>query len=334
MLINIQILRGLAALWVFLHHSLPHFAYLKLSSPLFESIAGYGYMGVDVFFVISGLVIAKSIENTDFGYHQSRRFIIKRFSRIYLGFWPVFILTLALVYYFDATKVMSHELVKSFFLLGIIAEDLFIPPAWSLAFELYFYVLTGLMLLSGRFNHHLMFALLMILTVIKINWIEYGVNEALDLVFTPMLLEFLMGFYLWKYRHILIKPQWAVVFVGIMVFALWISVEYFLVATSFRPVSVGLFAFSLVALALIFESKLPGFLSAVLKPVGDSSYTLYLLHFLLLFLFHATGFRGWLLLNGYSLTGYLMLIISVVLISYVFYRLVEKPLYQVVSRRS
>ena len=95
---NIQALRGIAALLVLFHHSLPHFKAMNISNVVFESIAKFGFLGVDIFFVISGFVMAKTTIDKPQNLNASVQFILKRFLRIFLGFWPIMIL--ALIYYY------------------------------------------------------------------------------------------------------------------------------------------------------------------------------------------------------------------------------------------
>jgi len=60
MYFNVQILRALAAILVVLHHSLPHYLEMGGKSSLLGHIGQYGFVGVDIFFVISGFVIYKA----------------------------------------------------------------------------------------------------------------------------------------------------------------------------------------------------------------------------------------------------------------------------------
>lgn len=60
---SIQLLRGIAALYVFLFHT-EKWWHIDPAS-FFISLIHYGHTGVDLFFVISGFVISFSIENTE-----------------------------------------------------------------------------------------------------------------------------------------------------------------------------------------------------------------------------------------------------------------------------
>jgi len=71
---DIQVRRGLAVLAVILYHA--NSSYFK-----------FGYLGVDIFFVISGFVIvpalAKNLENSSRNDFKLREFYKRRFLRLY-----------------------------------------------------------------------------------------------------------------------------------------------------------------------------------------------------------------------------------------------------------
>ncbi|TDR16319.1 acyltransferase family protein [Marinicella litoralis] len=332
MINNIQILRGLAALWVFLHHSLGHFKAMGFSFLPFEWLASYGYIGVDVFFVISGLVMAKTTEKHDSGWHSGQLFLGKRFFRIYLGYWPVFILTYVVYWYFQDENLSKIDLIGSIFLLNANMFELLIGPAWSLPFELYFYLLIALLIFFSVKRPHVFFLIISALIVIKLNVMDFGVSALIDLVLSHMIFEFIMGYYLWHYRHYFLKVNFLIyLIVGAACFM--IGSYYDLVNTVWRPVTLGLFSWAVVALALIFEGKLKPIVVRMFKPIGDASYTLYLLHSVLLYSFYHTGVRTWFVDQQWPLAGFTALILIVVLLSYLFYLMVEKPLYHFAVNR-
>ena len=77
----IDILRIFAAFLVVFYHYLfrGHAADSMMSTNFpFGELLKYGYLGVDLFFIISGFVITKSIEN-----RSLKQFIIARFIRLY-----------------------------------------------------------------------------------------------------------------------------------------------------------------------------------------------------------------------------------------------------------
>ena len=113
MLYNIQALRGIAAMLVLMHHALPHFKAMNLSNSVIEFIGKFGYIGVDIFFVISGFVMAKTTVNKAKGFSLFKAFLSKRFLRIYLGFLPIFILALLYYYQFNPHFLEKKEIGRA-----------------------------------------------------------------------------------------------------------------------------------------------------------------------------------------------------------------------------
>ena len=121
-------LRGIAALWVLGYHTM--LALQRLGSPLAIPVGVFGragYLGVDVFFVLSGFVIA-------YNYGDGRKwtpttygsFLWKRLARIY----PVHLIGLALFGLFlwsipVGTKTVSHTLPE-------LIASLALVHAWSI----------------------------------------------------------------------------------------------------------------------------------------------------------------------------------------------------------
>ncbi len=124
MINNIQALRGIAALLVVFYHSVPHFTAMGLSNTIFESIGKFGYIGVDIFFVISGYVMAKTSSDVEVCPGNGRLFLGKRFARIYLGYWPIFAMTFLAYFFFRPEMLANKELLQSFFLINSNMFDL------------------------------------------------------------------------------------------------------------------------------------------------------------------------------------------------------------------
>ncbi|WP_157829130.1 acyltransferase family protein [Colwellia sp. 75C3] len=163
-----DIVRGLAALWVFFYHSKQIFAQ---SSPLLYELAKYGHLGVPMFFVISGYVIAYSAESSLSKNASPKDFLKKRFLRIYPTFWASIIVVILMPYAIEfiamfksgtyiqpislLSKMSSIEwlyfvsLTKVFFSNGSNVQEQFNAinsVYWSLAIEFQFYLLVYLAL--------------------------------------------------------------------------------------------------------------------------------------------------------------------------------------------
>lgn len=140
--------RGIAALCVVLMHAanlmdVPHFSgHVGLGG-----VFNFGYVGVDFFFVLSGFVITHA-HLRDIGRPERiPRYLWRRFSRIYPIFWISLALAVAVTaagrlamskpvgLEFGATDVFATLLLLP------IAEPKFIGVAWSLQYEVMFYLL-------------------------------------------------------------------------------------------------------------------------------------------------------------------------------------------------
>ncbi len=332
MINNIQILRGLAALWVVFHHSLGHFKAMDLTFAPFEWLAAYGFAGVDVFFVISGLVMAKTTEHLKPGRETAQIFLGKRFARIYLGYWPILLLTAVVVWSLHPEIFTDKNIIGSILLTSINMFELIIPQSWSLPFELYFYFLVALILWLQINNVNKFFLTLSIFIVIKLLLLDFGISYTIDLLFSHMIFEFMFGYYFWLFRDKLLKLT-GIFWLFLAVVTFGIGAYFELVGTVWRIATFGLFSLSIVAMAVKYESKLWQTVVNILKPIGDASYTLYLLHFVMFFIFYQTGLRDFLVEHDIASVGFVAYLLLIVMLSIVLYRLLEKPLYLSVSKK-
>lgn len=112
---NLQKLRGLAALFVLIFHFGPHLNAVPGLAWLYP-YTRYGFAGVDIFFVLSGIVIGNSSISAIQRGELPWKFIYRRFSRIYLGYWPALLLT-AIVGFLFSTRIfqiyLNHSAVSS-----------------------------------------------------------------------------------------------------------------------------------------------------------------------------------------------------------------------------
>jgi len=147
-------LRGFAVSLVFLVH------YITLVRPwlsgegllVFSSaIHTMGNTGVDLFFVLSGYLIYGSLVSRPQDFF---RFMSRRFVRIYPTFLAVFAIYLALSFVFPAENKIPSPiwqgliyLVANVFLLpGIFPIEPVITVAWSLSYEMFYYLAIPLLI--------------------------------------------------------------------------------------------------------------------------------------------------------------------------------------------
>lgn len=329
MLLNLQALRGIAALLVLMHHSLAHFRAMGLSNPVFEFVATHGNIGVDIFFVISGYVMARTTSNLEHGFKSSSYFLGKRFARIYLGYWPIFFLALV-VYYFHSPDYLTDKLVFLSSLLLIFGNysELVITPAWSLTYELYFYLVVGLVLSSNRLQPIPTFLVISFLIILKSVFTGLGDYLLLDFFFSPYVFEFVFGFLIFHYWKFLSAKQWVFVSLVLGTVALSFAVQLDASNGYLRFTAFGIFSVSLVWLMVLMEAHQLFIFRGLIKRIGDSSYTLYLSHTVLLGLFYSFGIRDYLVAKNLALTGFISCLLVIIFISWIFYIFVEAPLYQ------
>lgn len=138
---SIRLLRGLAALAVAVSH-LPAFV------PGLPAGLAAGKAGVDVFFVISGFVMAVSTAADPAGAASAGRFLWRRCARIVPLYWAVTLLLAALFASglgFGAERPLSADLLwRSLLFVPVHGAEGDIRPligvGWTLDYEMYFYL--------------------------------------------------------------------------------------------------------------------------------------------------------------------------------------------------
>ena len=144
-LINIQFLRFAAAMLVVIYHSSAHLKSTGVDQGWFFSMGeAVGFAGVDVFFVISGFIMAYTTLDKG-GRKNGAEFAKRRLARIYSGHWPFFALTFLVFSWVRPAHIAESNLLASFFLWPQSLNRILLEITWTLSFELYFYLLFALM---------------------------------------------------------------------------------------------------------------------------------------------------------------------------------------------
>ncbi|HRE16529.1 MAG TPA: acyltransferase family protein, partial [Rhodocyclaceae bacterium] len=115
--------------------------------PIVEAIARYGYLGVHLFFIISGFVILYSAQDA-----TPRSFLASRAARLYPAFWIAATLT-SIVVWVSGNPQFAVGIVDYLVNLSLFPHWFDVPYVdgayWSLACELHFYLLVWLVLRLG-----------------------------------------------------------------------------------------------------------------------------------------------------------------------------------------
>jgi len=255
----INALRALAALAVAWGHFVAgQGKYLGLSGK-------YGYLGVDIFFVISGFVIPWSLYRSHYGLRDYPRFLLKRNVRLYPPYLASIAITilatnflLAPLFHIPQMTVTGRDILLHFAYLNDIAHVKWINVVyWTLAIEFQWYLLIGLLLpllVSARKAMRLVVISAMMAAYFTIYW------DRLVFHFLPV---FLIGVLVFQYRSQLIGKREMLGLIAVMVLSMW-RISGWLVPLVAVPTGL-----------LIAFSRLQ---SRAMDRVGDVSYSLYLLH--------------------------------------------------------
>lgn len=282
MLRNLHLLRALAALGV---------VYFHITSTAGLDLAwDVGSRGVDVFFVISGFIIAY------IGAKKPEHFFVRRLIRIVPFYWAatlvVFTAATVLPQFFRSTDASLQHLLPSLLFFPHLSASGEVQPTlilgWSLNFEMYFYVLFALaLLLSTRWAPVLCVA--GIVAVVLIGKLLGPVSTAFDFYARTTSLEFCYGigvYYVlaWCERRKAILAD-STVLKRVVVLALIASAVAIVLLEKHYKDSVprylagGLPAAVIVLSALLLE-RLFGIFSRsrIAWLLGEASYVIYLIH--------------------------------------------------------
>jgi len=325
---DIQGLRAIAVLAVVVFHIAPnHFP--------------GGYIGVDIFFVISGYLIMghiwKELNNNSFSYinFYSRR--IKRLfpallATILLSSIFAWVLLLPGEFYDFCKSVVSSVLYVSNFWFytkaGYFDSELLNSPllhTWSLSVEEQFYIFTPL-ILAFCFNKKIpIHTVLIVLTILSLIFSELllHIDESLSFYASPSRFwQFMVGGALSiHFTENNLKKEFREVICSLSILGLCISI-FFLANSNFPGIKAIIP--TLATAAIIYSCKPQDISYKVLSNqlfrfFGNISYSLYLWHWPVI-IFYKLSIEGSLQIED----GALMLLISI-LLGYFSYKLIENP---------
>jgi exopolysaccharide production protein ExoZ len=316
---------------------------------LFGFGSAAGFAGVDVFFVISGFIMAWTTFDSQ-GTTDASRFARKRVARIYSGYWPFYLTTLVLFASLGAAFLANKHLLSSAVLWPTELKNLLLPVSWTLIFEMWFYLVFTLIV---AFSGGRRLLVLKLLTIAVLTWSIYtqfgrqaydpGLLENMNVyeqyLAFPYLLEFLAGSLLaYRLRSHPDGLAWSLLFAGVVLFILgaWINLfqfdgkliqGYYII---WRVLIFGSASVLLVAGLVRLENrnwKLPLRFSLL---AGGASYAIYLSHTLILLITQKMGLNRWLEQFSDLTAQAVFLILAGMILAYgiVHYRFLEGPLHR------
>ena len=281
MLYNLHLLRVIAALGVVYFHTTST-AGLKLDWDV-------GSRGVDVFFVISGFIIAY------IGTSKPEQFFRRRLIRVVPFYWAATAFVFAMVTvapqaFRTTTSSIPHLITSLLFipheLKGEMQPTLLL--GWSLNFEMFFYVLFAMALRISQKWSPVICVGWIVAFVIAIHTVASG-NPITDFYARPIVLEFCYGigvFYLFSWcsarkdqlaKSAALKWLLAAVLAGSLI-TIVCGEQYFRDQIP-RYLIAGVPSFFLVSSALLLE-RIYGVATnnRMIYLLGEASYIIYLVH--------------------------------------------------------
>ncbi|WP_170350115.1 acyltransferase family protein [Ruegeria atlantica] len=331
MLYSIQALRAIAASAVALRHSV---YFVDISStdafPVSNYISGLGSAGVHIFFVVSGFIMMWTNQDSSSNW---RSFLRKRFSRIYPSYWLIAALSIPAALYLGAQLPDTAEKwFGAFFLLPEGASSL-IFVGWTLAYEVYFYLLFALALALGlpAFYRVLWLTVFFVASIFVGVFLippSMGFMGIPKLVTSVLLLEFAAGAWIGWMATRGLKATVSSASAMILIAAAGFGLSLWLGYKQYPSVILwGIPSILLVIGCISLEARGVGQrFFRWLSPLGDSSYALYLIHAILIPLLMAFIPQ----LDDLSLFAFLTLSFAIflinILISHLYFLYVERRL--------
>jgi peptidoglycan/LPS O-acetylase OafA/YrhL len=288
-------IRGLAALFVVLHHcwlmSFPGFP--ANNGPALAGWLLYGHIAVVVFIVLSGFSLGVAPARSGWRLDSLRRYAHRRAWRILPPYWPALLFSLLVAWTIVPQPGEGAPTAKSVMIYGLLVQDVFGAPSpngafWSIAIEAQLYLLLPLGLLIMRRTNAVVLLVLVLVPVLLIGIFAPSLPVVHLLTrFTP---QFAVGFTLGMLAAgVLDSDRWrrypwhwlalaaAVPAVALIVItgSVWTVGHYLWVDLALTPA----IALLLAAIATGTPGRLVRFLDIrPIRTLGSFSYSLYLVH--------------------------------------------------------
>lgn len=285
----LQVLRGIAAILVLLAHC--DLIYNQnYNQNFWFQIFNFGGSGVDFFFILSGFLLFYLHRNDIGNREKVNTFLRKRFTRIYPIYWVVLTLKLSASWIFaydaDVNQRNILEVLKAFMLFPQdrnILSSSFLGVSWTLSFEVFFYIIFGILIgLSTRWSFLIIATWLLGTFANFIGVIDLSQSDLLiQFIFNEYNLEFALGclcaYLLRKYQYNL---NWGKVFIYLGIFLYTVSAinEYYKITTISSVIAYGIPSMLIVLGATSIESIKNIQVPNTLIYIGDASYSIYLMH--------------------------------------------------------
>lgn len=307
---SIVSLRGLASLAVCIYHIALGNSLLFSGESIVKTISSYGYLGVEVFFIISGFVVPYSMYKNHYQWDKLGGFLARRSIRVEIPYITSIFFLLILNYLSSLNSNYkgseyainwSDVFANLFYLPDLLQLNWLQPLYYTLKIEFQYYIVIGLIfsLLVSKTD---LFRILVFLVLIGFSFIS-----SIDLF--KYIGLFLLGIaaFLFKIEKVELK--------------------YFLISTIillgiiFYQFYIDIVIVSALSLAYIFYMNRE---NKVLTFLGNISFSLYLIHIPIGGKVINYGLRY---VNN-DFQKFLLFVLALatsIVVAYIFYLLIEKP---------
>ncbi|MBV7535962.1 acyltransferase [Duganella sp. sic0402] len=278
---NLQILRFVAAALVLVTH-ITFYLHDRISSA--HAIWHGGEIGVPIFFVISGFVMYLSGAKLDRDASSAKFFLARRVARVFPLYWLITTFKLAIVILAPAAALHNRpdlwQALASYVLFPTLNAAGEVRPlhgvGWTLLHEMLFYYVFSLSLLLRQ--SPFICSAVIIGALWGAGFFLPADTALAQVLFSPLNLLFIAGMALaWQYQHGRRLPLLAAVLALVIGIATIVSPE---IGETLHRMLGGFNAGAVLIVAAMLSLQLnvvPAFKKLLVR-LGDSSYSLYLIH--------------------------------------------------------
>ncbi len=332
-------IRGIAALYVALYHSLEvqHFG----PTSGFQVFINHGYIAVDLFFILSGFVMTLSSKRyfeREVTIRAYIAFMKKRFARLY----PMYFVVLVVGFIF-----LNHFSGKLNFIIGLSMLSVLFAPGyvlvhmWSLSTEWIAYLIYPLLLKIGYRYDKAIWSVFIISLALLLIYFSFGlkasllpVNGDFAIPSVPALIrcfaEYLLGIAAYQIvsnhpKIILFQNTISATSLMLIIGLLFFKVSDLYVIFLFVPL-IGSLSTGESGVGLFMASKFIYFLGLI-------SYSLYLIHPIFLYYFQKSFYEKYGNLEYNFIMFNSLYVIVIISVSYFTFKLIELPMQKILNQK-
>lgn len=309
---TLPFLRGVSALFVVLYHFVLGIPDYFTQWSFISNVSKHGYIGLYLFFFISGVVIPYSMYRANYTWKFFPAFMLKRFFRLEPLYWVniLFVILLAYSIYWATKDVSRIEMINlenviynTLHISGLLSLDWLNVVYWTLSIEIQYYLVIAIgyyFLISEN-------------VVIRIVYI--GLLSSVGLLVTHHDVYFtyasIFGLGNLVFLFLIDKISWKV-FLGLL---LVLGGQIYF---TFGGITICVFLISII----LILNRWKGW--GWMNWIGEISYSLYLFHLPIGIRFINYGYKNY-TEEGVRFLFLILAILVSIVISWLFYRWVEVP---------